>query len=89
MTTRHVGPVLVGGATARAVAAAIESLNEGASIVDHLGYMRVRVRDRCVLTRAAIEEHLGRAFELRTELEPLMASFAGRLTLTDEEARWE
>ncbi len=89
MTVRHVGPVLVGGPTARAVAAAIEALNDAVAIEDRLGYVRVRVPERCIVTREAIEAHLGRAFVLRTELEPIMASFAGRLTLTDDEARWE
>lgn len=89
MVERNVGPVLVGGPTSRAVVAAIEELNRGATIVDRQGYVRVRVPGRCVVTRAAIEAHLGRPFELRTELEPLLASFAGRLTLTPEEARWE
>jgi hypothetical protein len=84
-----VGPVLVGGPTARAVVAAIAELNTHAAIVDRQGYVRVRVPARCVVTRAAIEAHLGRPFELRTELEPIMASFQGRLTLTSDEATWE
>jgi hypothetical protein len=88
MTERSVGPVLVGGPTSRAVVAAIEELNRGATIVYRQGYVRVRVPGRCVVTRAAIEAHLGRPFELCTELEPLLASFAGHLTLTPEEARW-
>jgi hypothetical protein len=88
-TRRDVGPVLVAGPTARAVVAAIEALNEGATILDRSGYLRVRVPGRCVVTRAAIEAFLGRPFELRTDLEPLMTSFQGKLTLSDQEAWWE
>jgi toluene monooxygenase system protein D len=86
---RIVGPVLVGGPTTRAVLAAIEELNGEATIVDRQGYVRVRVPVRCVVTRAAIEQHLGRPFEMRTELEPLLASFVGRMTLDPEQVTWE
>jgi hypothetical protein len=39
------------------------------------------------VTRTSIERHLGRAFEMR-QLEGLMPSFAGRIHMTSEEARW-
>lgn len=83
-----VGPVLHKTRGTDAVVAAICELNEGAIIVDRGAYLRVLVRDRCVLTRKAIEKHGGHPFELPADLELLMSSFKGRIFLSEDEVVW-
>jgi toluene monooxygenase system protein D len=84
-----VGPVLTGGATARAVGAAILATHPEARIDDHGGYLRVLVPVRCVLTRAAVESMLGEPFELPADLERIMPSFRGRISFAKEQVTWE
>lgn len=83
-----VGPVLQSGPTAAAIAAAIHDLNDQVEETDRGSYVRVTAPDRCRVTREAIEARLGRAFRLRSELELVMSSFAGRLILDEDEAQW-
>jgi toluene monooxygenase system ferredoxin subunit len=85
----RVGPVLQGGAAAEAVVAAIRSLNRQVEVLDRGSYLRVLVPGRCLVTRAAIEAELRAPFRLRSDLERVMPSFKGRLSLSDEEACWE
>lgn len=86
-----VGPIIRGfdGELADAVAAAIERDNPDADVVvdDQGGYVRIHVARRCVLTRASLEEELGRDFPL-SELEQALASFAGRVQTSDNEMVW-
>lgn len=84
-----VGPVLEAGAAAAAVLAAIRALNAEVAVEDRGSYLRVGVRDRCVVTRAAIEAQLGKAFRLPVDLEAIMPSFVGALTVNEEEASWQ
>ena len=84
----RVGPVLRGGAAGMAVRAAIVELNDDVRIVDRGAYVRVEAAGECVVTREAIERHLGDAFELPGDLERIMPSFSGRLHITDDEVRW-
>jgi len=91
-TTGHlVGPIIRGfdGELADAVAAAIERDNPGSPVIvdDQGGYVRVHVPNRCVLTRASLEEELGRSFPL-SELEQALASFAGRVLTSDDTVEW-
>ena len=83
-----VGPVLVKGARSEAVLAAIRRRNPGATFVDRGSYIRVVVEARCELRRADVEEEMGGPFHLPSDLEPLMPSFAGRLQVSSDEARW-
>src|SRR5215471_10354779 len=83
-----VGPVLDAGEPAQAIIAAIRKLNSNVTVVDRWSYLRVLVPDRCVVARAAVEEALGRSFLLPGDLELVMPSFQGTLTMTDEEAVW-
>ena len=83
-----VGPVLARGARSLAVLAAIHELNAGVEVIDRGAYLRVSVKDRCRLTRAAVERHLGQRFCLPGDLEEVMVSFRGRLSISDEEALW-
>jgi toluene monooxygenase system protein D len=84
-----VGPVLVPGPLAEAILLALGELNPGLSCVDRGGYLRVLVPGRCRLTRRAVESHTRSSFRLPGDLEAVMPSFKGRLTLTEDEAVWE
>jgi hypothetical protein len=86
---RIVGPVLTGGLVARAVAAAICELNAHASVDDHGAYLRISAPGSCMVTREAIEAHVGGPFRLPGDLERVMPSFRGKLSLTEDEARWD
>src|SRR5215813_8351580 len=86
--TERVGPVLQAGVVADAIIAAIEQLNAGVVIVERGAYRRVLVPHRCIVTRSAIEEHLGHTVRFPGDLEKVMPSFKGRLTLTAERAEW-
>ena len=88
-TGDHVGPVLQAGVAADAVVAAICELNEGAQVAHRGSYLRVLVPGRCAVTRQAIERHLGGPFRLPRDLEQIMPSFKGRLSLSDDEASWQ
>ncbi|HLY11851.1 MAG TPA: MmoB/DmpM family protein [Planctomycetota bacterium] len=83
-----VGPVLEAGEASRAVIEAIRTLNPGVEIRDRGAYVRVQVPRRCVVTRAAIEQSLGRPFRLPGDLECLMPAFKGRFAVSEEEASW-
>jgi toluene monooxygenase system protein D len=84
----NVGPVLSKGRRAEAVIAAIRELNEHAEIIDRGAYLRVQVPSRCTVTRQAIEKHAGEPFVFPSDLEMIMPSFAGRLSLTEDVAEW-
>jgi toluene monooxygenase system protein D len=89
--TKMVGPVIRGMDTnlADAVIDAIEVDNPDAEVLvdDQGGYIRIGTPNVCRLTRASLEEALGRTFQLH-QLEPQLAGFAGRMKLTDDEVVW-
>jgi hypothetical protein len=91
MDSRHnrVGPVLEHGETARAIIAVMREANPGLEVTDRGSYLRVLVPGRCVLSRGAVEQLLGRAFVLPGDLEAVMPSFMGHMTLDDNQAVWE
>ena len=68
---------------------AIEADNPDADVEvdDEGGYIRISTPNRCRLTRASLEDALGRTFKLH-QLEPSLAGFAGRMKLTDDEVVW-
>jgi len=88
---RHdwVGPVLQAGPATDAVIAAIRELNPGVEIVDRGAYLRVLCAGRCRVTRAVLEHHRGAPFRLPVDLESVMSSFKGRLSMSEEEACWD
>jgi hypothetical protein len=88
MSARAVGPVLRAGQLAEGVAAAIRSMNPAAVVLDRGAYLRVEAPSPCRVTREAIERELGRRFELPSDLEGIMPSFAGKLQLDAVEAVW-
>ena len=85
----HVGPVLQNGVLADAIVSAIRDLNSDVLVMDRGAYLRVLVPRRCVVTRNAIEKHLGRPFRFPGELETVMAAFKGALQLSQDEAVWQ
>jgi toluene monooxygenase system protein D len=89
--TKMVGPVIRGmdANLADAVIDAIEVDNPDAEVLvdDQGGYIRIGTPNVCRLTRASLEEALGRTFQLH-QLEPQLAGFAGRMKLTDDEVVW-
>jgi toluene monooxygenase system protein D len=85
----RVGPVLQHGETARAIIAAIRESNAGVEVLDRGAYLRVLVPGRCVMPRVAVEQSLGRPFVMPGDLEAVMPSFRGNLSLGDDEAVWE
>jgi len=84
----RVGPVLQSGAVANAIIAAIKDLNQDVLVVDRGAYVRVLVPQCCIVTRSAIERHLGRAFRFPGELETVMSAFKGSLKLNQDDAEW-
>jgi toluene monooxygenase system protein D len=84
-----VGPVLAAGPLAEAVVAAIREVHPEAEVVDRGAYLRVQVPGRCRLLRAAVERRTGEPFRLPSDLESVMSSFKGRLSVSEDEATWE
>src|ERR1700691_224171 len=84
----RVGPVLQSGTVANAIVAAIKDLNQDGLVLDRGAYVRVLVPECCVVTRAAIEKHLGRSFRFPGELETVMSAFKGSLQLGQDDAAW-
>src|SRR5712671_1421350 len=87
-TYDRVGPVLQSGAVATAIIAAIKDLNQDVMVVDRGAYVRILVPRCCVVTRSAIEKHLGRPFRFPGELETVMSAFKGSLELNQNDAAW-
>lgn len=88
---KMVGPVVRGmdPMLAEAVIAAIEEDNPDVEVTvdDQGGYIRIVTPNVCRLTRASLEEAMGRTFHLH-QLEPQLAGFAGRMKLSDDEVVW-
>lgn len=84
----RVGPVLQSGPIANAIIAAIKDLNQNVMVLDRGAYVRVLVPRCCVVTRTAIEKHLGRPFRFPGELETVMSAFKGSLQLNQDDAAW-
>ncbi len=84
-----VGPVLRMNDDMEAILDAIHADNPGKEIeiIDRTAYVRVQAEDELRVTRATLEECLGRAFEMR-ELETMLSSFAGRIDSTTDGIRW-
>jgi toluene monooxygenase system ferredoxin subunit len=84
----HVGPVLEAGDVARAVILAIQKLNPEVCVQDRGSYLRVLARRSCTVTSRAIEVELGRPFALPGDLEQIMPSFKGVLTVSEDVVTW-
>jgi hypothetical protein len=86
--SKHVGPVLQATVAAEAVIAAIKELNDGVEVAHRGSYLRVLCPERCSVTRRAIEAHMGQPFRLPGDLERIMPSFTGRLSMSEDEVSW-
>ncbi|HYU14428.1 MAG TPA: MmoB/DmpM family protein [Candidatus Acidoferrum sp.] len=84
----RVGPVLEPGELTDAILDAIREDNPSVETEDRESYIRVLVPSRCVLSRQAVERRIGRPFRLPGDLEQVMPSFKGQLTMNGEEAVW-
>lgn len=86
-----VGPVLRGseGDLAEALITAMEIDNPGEQIFidDRAGYIRINMFERCVVTRASLEEALGTPFPL-VQIEPALCGFAGRIDMQEDQVIW-
>ena len=84
-----VGPVLRMSEDVEAIIAAIEEDNPGTEIevIDRGAYVRIQAQQRMKVTRASIERHIGRPFEMR-QFEPMMSAFAGRIETTSDAILW-
>jgi toluene monooxygenase system protein D len=84
-----VGPVLRMSDDIDAIIGAIEEDNPGTEIevIDRGAYVRIQAEQRMKVTRASIERHIGRTFEMR-QLEPMMSAFAGRIETTSDAILW-
>ena len=85
----RVGPILRSGDVANAAVEAVEIDNPGKEITvqDKLAYIRISCDNECILTRATMEEMLGRPFKM-TELEINLSSFAGHIETNAEVTRF-
>jgi MmoB/DmpM family len=84
-----VGPVMRSGSLAEAVIDAVADDNpeQEVHVFDRGDYVRIHTERNCRLTKASIEKHLGRSFELAL-LEAEMPSFKGRMESSTGEMRW-
>jgi len=84
-----VGPVLRMSEDIEAIIAAIEDDNPGTviEVTDRGAYVRIQAEQHMQVTRASIERHIGRTFEMR-QLEPMMSAFSGRIQTTSEAIVW-
>ena len=89
MDDNLVGPVVRSGELADAVidAAIEDNPDREVKVFEREDYVRIHAERDCVVTRASIEKHLGRAFNMAM-LEIEMPSFKGRMQSSTEQMRW-
>ena len=83
-----VGPVLHATPFAWSVVAVIEEENIDVLVRDEGAYLRVLVPWTCRLSRAGLEAATGLAIRFPGDLELVMPSFTGVLSLTEDDAVW-
>jgi len=89
MTVRgRAGPDLFAGEVGQAVIDALREDNPGLEVRDWGAYLRATAPSRCVLRRAAVERRIGRAFSLPGDLEQIMPSCQGRISIDRDEVVW-
>jgi hypothetical protein len=89
MTARgRAGPDLFAGEIGQAVIDALREDNPELEVRDWGAYLRASAPVRCVLRRAAVERRIGRPFALPGDLERVMPSCRGRISIADDEVVW-
>lgn len=88
MTADDVGPVLDNDPLSEKIIVALKRDNPDLRVIEEAAYFRILSPQRCVLRRARAEEVLGQKFSLPTDLEKIMPSFKGKLSVSDEEMVW-
>jgi hypothetical protein len=81
--------VFLRGPVTDVLIAAICARHADAQITDRGAYLRVQVPGRCQLLRADVETRLGRGFALPGDLEEVMPSFQGSMTIGDDQVVWQ
>lgn len=89
LTNNNVGPIVRAGEVAEAVAEAAitDNPDKKVTVESNGAYSRIYTTDELIITRKTIEEELGHEFRM-TELEINLASFAGRIEITEDQARF-
>lgn len=89
LRNNRVGPVMRSGEVADAVreAAIIDNPGKTINVEDMNAYVRIFTDDELLITRATMEECLGRPFQMR-ELEVNLSSFAGRIESATQHFRF-
>lgn len=87
--SNKVGPVLMTGEVADAAIVALDEDNPGKEfeVEDHEAYIRIQTDGDCIIRRKTMEKILGRPFVMQ-ELEVVLSTFAGRIDLSSEHARF-
>jgi hypothetical protein len=84
-----VGPVLLRGPLTDVIIAAIRAHNRDVQVSDRGAYLRVQVPGRCLLVCADVAARVGRAFALPGDLEEVMPSWKGTMTMGDDQVIWQ
>jgi toluene monooxygenase system protein D len=89
LNNNNVGPIVRAGDVAEAVAEAaiIDNPDKEVTVEANGAYSRIYTDGELIITRETLEEELGRPFRM-TELEINLASFAGRIEVTADHARF-
>lgn len=77
---------LMAGEAAEAIARAVEAINPDAEVEEQLGLLIIRAPGRIDVRRSAVEEELGRAFNLR-DIQGILPAYYGYWKETSPE-RW-
>ncbi|MBT3410305.1 MAG: monooxygenase [Halieaceae bacterium] len=85
----NVGPIVRAGEVAEAVAEAaiIDNPDKEVTVEANGAYSRIYAESELIVTRETLQEELGRDFKMN-ELEINLASFAGRIEVTEDQARF-
>lgn len=83
-----VGPTVQSSAMGQAVVTAISEQNSDVRVLDRGSYLRVEAPSPCRLSRPFLERHWDRAIEFPGDIELILSSFKGRMTLNADQITW-
>lgn len=85
----QVGPVFKNGEIADAAVQAAQDDNPNSTLTidDHVAYVRISANQEFIIRAKTMEEYLGRPFAM-SELETVLASFAGLIETTSQHVRF-